>query len=368
MLSPLFSIDKTKEAGLTRNIFLLTAAILISIGFVSGCGEKEKKKTTVVVPETCFTDRDETMDIDSPAIWHGPGGRHWLFATAKSADVVLVYDAVTGETIDTIGVSGTGEIQFDRPNGIAVFDSLLFVVERDNKRVQVLALPSFEFVSFIGDTILRRPYGIAGFKNPDKSYTIYITDNYETEDGQIPPDSLLDERVKKWSCGYRDGGFTSFYIGDIGEAYGIGVLHKVESVAVDKVLKRLLIADEQDLSYKIYDLAGSASGNVMGGGAIKYEPEGIVLYECPDTTGYWICSDQASDHTIFRIFDRRSLELIVSFRGAGTMNTDGICITQKPFGQFEQGAFFAVHDDGNVAAFDLGIIADSTGLKFDCVD
>ena len=41
-----------------------------------------------------------------------------------------------------------------------------------------------------------------------------------------------------------------------------------------------------------------------------------------------------------------------------TRNTDGIAITQTAFGPFKKGAFYAVHDDGNIAAFDLADIAE----------
>src|SRR3546814_3015825 len=86
-------------------------------------------------------------NIDSPAAWAAPDGRVLVIATAKATDRLVVYDGATGETLRHVGRSGAGEGEFDRPNGVAVVDELLFVVERDNRRVQVLRLPGFSPVA-----------------------------------------------------------------------------------------------------------------------------------------------------------------------------------------------------------------------------
>jgi hypothetical protein len=41
-------------------------------------------------------------------------------------------------------------------------------------------------------------------------------------------------------------------------------------------------------------------------------------------------------------FDRATLAHVGAFRGPATLNTDGIALTQRPFGAFPAGAFFAV--------------------------
>ena len=68
----------------------------------------------------------------------------------------------------------------------------------------------------------------------------------------------------------------------------------------------------------------------------------------------------------FHVFDRTSLAHLGSFRGNTTLNTDGIALTQRSYGDFPSGAFFAVHDDGNVAAFSWAAIADALKLRKDC--
>ena len=55
-----------------------------------------------------------------------------------------------------------------------------------------------------------------------------------------------------------------------------------------------------------------------------------------------------------------------AFIGVVTRNTDGIALTQHDFGPFPHGAFYAVHDDGNVAAFSWKALSDALGLRQDC--
>jgi 3-phytase len=93
----------------------------------------------------------------------------------------------------------------------------------------------------------------------------------------------------------------------------------------------------------------------MGSGIFRHEPEGTALVRC-GKGGYWIACDQAENQSYFRVFDRLSLEYIGTFVGEATANTDGVALTQTAFPSFPEGAFFAVHDDSAVSAFDLGEI------------
>jgi 3-phytase len=43
-------------------------------------------------------------------------------------------------------------------------------------------------------------------------------------------------------------------------------------------------------------------------------------------------------------------------------NTDGIFVTESSFGPFEQGALYAVHNDGNTVAIDRMDIAEGLSL------
>lgn len=320
----------------------------------------------VRVEEAFLTVRDTTDNVDSPAVWHGPNGEHWLLATAKEGNTIVVYDAATGELVRRVGEGGTGGGSLSRPNGIAVVDDLMLVVERDNRRVQVFELPSFEPRGLLGTERMRRPYGLAVFPTDGDRYALFVTDNYEEPDESIPPDAELGERVHQYAFVVTDEGVEAEHVRAFGDTSGAGVLRKVESLWADPPHDRLLVADEDRLDLKVYTLDGAFTGERVGAGTFRYEPEGIALYACGEDAGYWITTDQDDFDNRFYVFDRMTMEHLGTFTGAVTANTDGIALTQRPFGPFPAGALYAVHDDGNVAAFSWAAIAEPLGLRTDC--
>lgn len=322
----------------------------------------------VQLAEAWLTQRDTLDNVDSPAVWHGPEGQHWLLSTAKTTHVLLVNDAATGAAIRRVGGPGRGAGQLQRPNGIAVIDDLALVVERDNHRVQVFRLPEFTSLGTFGDSLLRLPYGLTVFRDGQAgAYVAYVTDNYEMPDEGVPPDSLLGQRVRQFRLTV-DGRVAATPVRAFGETSGPGVLRVVESIEADPAHNRLLIAEELEGGslLKEYTLEGKFTGRLVGEGLFPHQAEGIILYRCGDAAGYWITTDQDLAVNTFHVFDRTTLTHLGSFRGNTTLNTDGIAITQRGYGPFPQGAFFAVHNDGNVAAFSWAEIADALKLRKDC--
>jgi 3-phytase len=321
-----------------------------------------------VVSEVFETPRDTLENVDSPAVWHGPDGQHWVLATAKSGNVIRVSDARTGELLDRVGGTGEELGRMRRPNGIAVIDDVMVVVERDNGRVQLFALPGFEPLGTFGEDHLKLPYGVAVYAEAPESYMAYVTDAWETEEDVVPPDSLLDDRVHQFRFSVRDGALEVEHIRHFGETTGPGVLHVVESIAVDVEHGRLLIAEEEEGDSKImvYSLDGIFTGEIIGDPWFASEAEGIALYACGDGGGYWLATDQGMEGNTFHVFDRESLEHRGSFRGRTVTNTDGIALTQRPYEGFPAGAFFAVHNDQSTVAFSWADIAQELGLRADC--
>jgi 3-phytase len=324
--------------------------------------------SVAALSESWMTTRDTLDNIDSPAVWHGPEGQHWVLSTAKATDVLVVNDASTGAFVRRLGASGTARGQMRRPNGIAIAGNLAFVVERDNHRVQVFRLPGFESLGTFGDKDLRLPYGITMYAEAPDRFMVYVTDNYEMPDESVPPDSLLGERVRQYRVTVRGTGLRAEPIRAFGDTSGPGVLKVVESIALDLPNQRLLIAEELETGshIKVYTPEGKFTGQIIGQGLFPHQAEGIILYACGDTAGYWVTTDQAMTVNTFHVFDRSTLRHIGSFRGDSTLNTDGIALTQRGFGGFPSGAFYAVHNDGNVAAFSWATIADALGLRKDC--
>jgi 3-phytase len=320
------------------------------------------------IKEAFTTLRDESDNVDSPALWHGENGQNWLLATAKEGNVIIVYDAATGEKITRFGQTGTAPGDLNRPNGIAVIDNYAIIVERDNQRIQVFSLPDFKPLGTFGESFLRLPYGLTIDRFEGK-YHLYVTDNYETEDEETPPADSLGQRVHHFTLMVENNQVTAEHIKAFGDTSGEGILHKVESLLIDRAYNRLLIADEHEehRNVKIYDVNGNFTGQVIPYNYFFYEPEGIVLWECDaDTSGYYLMVDQGKINNTFQVFDRKTLEYIGGFGGEITRNTDGIAITQKTFGDFKYGAFYPVHNDGSLTAISWEDIANTLKLRFDC--
>ncbi|MBC7893832.1 MAG: phytase [Cytophagaceae bacterium] len=323
---------------------------------------------TVIVAESFITPFDTIDNVDSPAVYHD-AERHWVLASAKTTDAVIVYDASTGTVIRRLGTSGTGRGQLRRPNGIAVVDSLLFVVERDNHRVQAFQLPSLRPVGSFGERELRKPYGIAGVRTGAGAWSVYITDNYEAPDESIPPDRELGARVRQFAVVLGAKGIAAHSVLAFGDTAGEGVLRTVESIIADSAQGLLLIAEETEVDshIKVYDVAGKFTGRIFGRGRFPQQAEGIVLYACGDTAGYWIATDQGEQVNTFHVFDRMTLESRGSFTGRETRLTDGVALTQVPTDRFPSGALYASHLDGGVTAMAWTDIAGALGLRTDCL-
>jgi 3-phytase len=327
-----------------------------------------------VVAERFVTASDPALNIDSVATYTG-ADNSWLFATAKEGDLLRIYDATSGAALRDLGSAGTGPDQFERPNGILVAGDLLVVVERDNRRVQIFALPGLQSIARFGEAELVLPYG--AWLEPDGAdrWRLFVTDNYETAEERVPPPEELDHRVHVYALTVERGaagnptGVLASHERSFGATSGEGVLRIVESLWGDPDYDRLLVAEEDPDGgrvIKIYSLDGRFTGPVIGDGIFRTQPEGIALFECADGSGYWITTDQDRGRNVFHLFDRRTLSHLGGFAGAVTQNTDGIWLNQSPLPGFPAGAFFAVHDDQAVAAFDWRDVAAAVGVAPTC--
>lgn len=311
-----------------------------------------------IVPEAFVTAGAAPGELDSPAVWLGPGGRHWVVVTAKSGDRLAVYDAATGAPVREV------ENAFARPNGVAVADDLVFVVERDAARVQVLRLPDFTPLGAFGHDVLERPYGLTVLPQGDGRYGLFVTDNYTGLFGAPAAQRTLGRRVHRFTVTVEADTLAAQHGGAFGETTGPGVLHKVESIVADPAHGHLLIAEEQEgaSTVRVYGLDGRYAGRDLPHALFPHEAEGVALAACPDGAGYVVATDQGPARSTFHVFDRATLAYLGSFAGPATANTDGVALTLAPFGPFLRGAFFAVDDDTAVAAFDWGAVLDALHL------
>lgn len=344
-----------------------------------------------VVAEAFLTAATPQDNIDSPAVWRAPNGRLWLLATAKQGDNLAIFDGDNGERVGQYGRGGAGMGQFRRPNGIAVFGDLAFVVERDNHRVQVLQLslpparsarpgvadprtPQLRPLASFGQAELRQPYGLWVRQTASGTLEAVVTDAYmageDANGDEIPPPlEQLGRRMQRYELTLGAGAPQVRHLGAFGDTSAEGAIRVPESVWGDPVHDRLLIAEEDlatGTALREYGLDGRYRGRTIGLGLFKAQAEGIALWQCPDGSGYWIATDQYKDRSLFHVFDRASLEHLGAFAGRSVGNTDGVWLQQTGSVRFPEGAFYAVHDDQAVGAFDWREIARALGLRSRC--
>ncbi len=327
----------------------------------------------VTVAEAYVSADTPGEELDSLATWTGEDDITWLIATAKSTHRLVVFDADSGALLRTFGTKGNAPGRFNRPNGIAVFGDLLFVVERDNRRVQVLRLPGFATVGSFGHDALRSPYGLWLHETAPGELEVYVTDSYMEGErfDVVPALSELGERVRRYRVVLDgDDGIQARQLGAFGSTTPLGALRMVESIVGDPVRQRLLIADEfrpGPSNLRVYDFNGRYNGRSLPDGTFLGEAEGVALWHCLDDLGYWVAVDQQAPLTNFHLFDRHNIDPSGSFHGRVTSQTDGIALHAAATPRFPAGALFAVHDDRAVVAFDLRDVVDALGLDPACL-
>ena len=341
----------------------------------------------ITLDETIITDATPAANVDSPAIWVGED-ETWVIVTAKEEDVLYVHRASDGALLRKVGGAGQGLGQLERPNGVAVVDDLVFVVERDNQRVQVMQLPDFKVIGAFGSETLEEPYGLDVVDAFGDGYVVVVTDNVDARDEEPAPAEVLAKRVNAFSfTADRETpsgevvGFESSFEGAFGETEGEGALWVVESIKIDPSLGTLLIADESPMrkNLKVYDAIdnelniGVFRNQTFGEDLFLSEPEGIVLGLCRNSAGedveqgVWIVVDQEERVNHFLAFDRVTFEHLGTFRGAVTLNTDGIALVQESRNApFENGLFAAVDDDQATSFFRWDEIVASLDLELTC--
>ncbi|GAB2523277.1 phytase [Lysobacter humi (ex Lee et al. 2017)] len=327
----------------------------------------------VTVRERYVSAEQAGDELDSLATWTAEDGRTWLIASAKSTHRLVLFDGDSGERLREVGTRGSAPGEFNRPNGVAVHGDLLFVVERDGRRVQVLDLPGLRPVTTFGAGELRSPYGLWITEREPGELDVFVTDNYMYGErfDVVPPLPELAQRVRRYRVQLQDAGaprVTS--MGTFGDTSEGAALRVVESIAGDPEHDRLLIADEDQSrgsTLREYTLGGRSTGRSLPQDAFGAQAEGVALWACGDGEGYWIAVDQLAPLTRFHVFDRRTLAPRGTFQGQVTAHTDGVALHAASTPSFPAGVLYAVHDDRAVAAFDLRDVARALSVGGSCL-
>lgn len=363
---------RARHAMAVVSLALLAACKPASAPAADAPASAAAARSVATVAEAFLTPMTPADNIDSPTSWTAPDGKQWLIATAKTTHKLVVYDGQTGAHLRDVGSQGTAPGQFDRPNGIAVIDDLVLVVERDNHRVQVLHLPDFAPLGVFAAADLRKPYGLWVNKQRE-GYDVYVTDSYDAgEDAQgndvLPPLAELDKRVRRYALTLKGSALDATLVGSIGDTSEAGALRVVESIWGDPANDRLLIAEEDETyasEIKVYTLEGRFTGTTFGRDAFKAQAEGVMLKTC-GKDGWWITTEQGKQRSVFHLFDRHTLKHVGAFQGNTVANTDGIWLDQGASARFPHGVLYAVHDDQGVVAFDWANVARQLSLPLEC--
>ncbi|RDZ26497.1 phytase [Lysobacter silvisoli] len=327
-----------------------------------------------VVREAFVTALTPKENVDSPASWVAPDGRVLLLATAKKTSRLMVYDGDSGTELRRYGSPGAKPGQFLRPNGIAVHGDYAFVVERDNRRVQVLRLPDLTPVGMFGNAELKQPYGLWVREMGQRQVEVLVSDAYmageDANGDEIPPPlAELNQRYQRYAITLEGASLQARSLGAFGDTSEAGAIRVPESLWGDVAHDRLLIAEEDlktGTALREYDLQGRYRGRTLGLGLFRAQAEGIALWTCADGSGYWLATDQFKDRSLFHVFDRNTLAHLGAFAGGTVGNTDGVWLQQGATKRFPRGVFYAVHDDMGVAAFDWRDIAKALSLRESC--
>ncbi|MBI4585712.1 MAG: hypothetical protein HY717_17000 [Planctomycetes bacterium] len=332
-----------------------------------------------LVPPVWDTAPISGANIDSVAVWAAPHlPDSLLFVTEKDLDRVEVRWAENGQLYPPkpflggpLDSSQPGE--FDRPNGVWViyhvphaqgFSDILLVTDQRNLRVQVFRLPQLDHFGELGTGEIGKGYGIAWYQD-GRDFFIYISDDIPPADH---PGKLKKYRLKP--AGDKLGAELVLAFGSESGPPPLPALPNVESILADPVYNRLHVCgDEGGKFNRIFQLDGAYTGIAYGDPQFEFDQEGINLYDTGDGEGYLLVSDQHTDGTPnqFELFDRKTLQPLGNFQSPSggaivTRNTDGAYLEQRPLAGFPNGAFFAVHDDQSVHAYDWTDVASAVKL------
>jgi 3-phytase len=288
--------------------------------------------------------------INGAALYHGSDGMHWIIATTTN-DVLVVFDAVTGDSIRTVGARGTGMGELRGPAGIVVpGDSIALVVERDNGRVQGFHLPDFKSVGTFGDRLIGTPDAITAYL-AGNAWAVYIAHSTDAKSA----------RVSQFRLTVGDGELIAIHWRTFGDTAGNGVISSSGAVAADH--NRLLVPGPES-GESVYDIDGRFTRRVVSNGA--GDPGAAALYACNDKRGYWITTERRDSLNVFHILDRDSFVRLGVFTGMEGRIDRILTVSPAAYAWFPGGVVVARNGNGSFAAISWRDIASALQLRPDC--
>ena len=280
------------------------------------------------------------------AAWSDATGSLRVYVADTDNGRVLAFDGASGEPVPLDTGSG-----LSTPTALFAIDDLLFVVERDSRRVQTFALPALQPLGTVGEGGLIQPTSLFARQADVDSYLLYVGDDYDN-DGNVPPDRDLNRRVKSYLVTlHRDANaapesVSAERVGQIGETSGDGVVRRMGALGGDAFYDHLLIGERDrghDSGYRVYGFAGKYRNASLGQELFRRGPADIALRGCDSGGGHWLASDSGGDedaNSPLLVMDRASLRPIGAFTlGSGTV--DSLWFQNGKSPAFPSGLLFA---------------------------
>jgi 3-phytase len=238
--------------------------------------------------------------------------------------------------------------QFDFPDGIAVIDDVVIVVERERHRVQVLRLPDYQSLGFIGEEELIQPAGLYVYSVVPGYYHLYITDESDPLEDEPPTDGDARHRIKHYTFSVRNEVVKSVLsrsfgiVGDPGMPYP----DNLTAIAFDPDALR---SDNEEDFLRMNSWMPEEMDEPGAPG--QYKTAEFRQVGLSDSLEAAIQGYDRDKNSSFKLGGTVNYRYIESFSGTGGDRIDDNAMTRENFEDFPDELSYAVHEDGSVSSF-----------------
>jgi 3-phytase len=301
---------------------MLLRAALVSILAATACSESDRRdipsavdSTALRVPtrvtEAFLAIADSQSELRGITVWYPAEGEARILATSPGANSVQVRSLSDGTLLERFSRRGRAAGTVSEPVGIASHDSLVFVVEKTNHRVQAFRLPQFESVGIFGNEELIAPEWIVLLRQ-GTNIDVYVSDRAD-----MSADTAPASRVRIFRIGLDGNRLTAGLMRTFG---GEAELGGIAGIAIDSAHDRLLVADRV-AGVVAFTLGGDVTGLAIAPDVFDGGADALALRSCGRDAGQWFVTDTAQS---FHVFDRATLAPVTRFWGRTLAPTGGV--------------------------------------------
>lgn len=303
------------------------------------------------LPEVAPTLKTEKLphDSDDPAIWINSKNpeKSIIFGTDKDETNGGVYAFdLDGKIIKEKSITGVSyPNNVDVEYGFKLTDStetdIMVFTEREKNQIRVFSVPDMKpldnggFKVFVDETdvLLKRPMGIALYRNPETAeISAFVSRKEGPKEGYLYQYALVSDSL----------GVHSKLLRKMGTFSG---QKEIEAIAVDDEMGYVYFSDEGVGIRKYYadPKKGSEEISLFATEDFKDDIEGIAIATYANGEGFIIVSDQ-QNHS-FNIYKRGDNSFVKAINLA-TIETDGCDVVTTPLGKkYPNGLFVSMNDE-----------------------